>query len=690
MAARQLSEPLEALENVFQASSEESDPPIHHLPPELLTRVFICFRRIGLNDYPPDRKKKPVPWMVILEVCRNWRDTALESPMLWSYIPRSYPGPIVERCLRLSNSAPLVVHINMCTTKNQIYLKEAISQFRSLKVSLFKTDFQELSFLRSSPAPLLESLSIDMLGHSRNGRFVLDNICAGITPQLRNLALQGCGVNLSSSFLTNLSILDIRNPTQRISGTAFLSVLRGLPSLVSLRMCRTLQLPEDQARYAQIPHTKIVELPSLRLLSFYGLYYIQDLDFLSHLSFPSTTTLLFASGYPDHHRSPIAALSDFLKVHASVRQNFEQFTPTKVILNTLYGRLKLDLMNDNKTLCAFKLDSRPTRERHQLQCGPDLDELLSYLSFPSITHLSTSFYVAPSAWPVISPIFPELNQLSVEGMSPNEVATILSAIIEDFQTKSDFLWVPILPHLQTLHLMHVVVDDNCKEHLVKALRGRIAASSGLEKMGIDECDQMDDNFVRSLSAVEGLNAIRRMCDGADEERKALRRKFAYSLDTGLIMLPVGEIDPRCHHPSTQHFDTSDVAFKNIDAEILALKDSIQALLAFRNTFTPVYRLPPEILTRVFCFVQKAYKNYSSIGDSPFKWLILTHVSQHWRNVALKSPSLWSSISYFYPKHILEEFLQRSKAAPLDVSGTTTDQKMLISSAHPFLGFGRCG
>ncbi|TFK58923.1 hypothetical protein BDN72DRAFT_806305, partial [Pluteus cervinus] len=109
----------------------------------------------------------------------------------------------------------------------------------------------------------------------------------------------------------------------------------------------------------------------------------------------------------------------------------------------------------------------------------------------------------------------------------------------------------------------------------------------------------------------------------------------------------------------QHFDTSEVAFQKIDEEIAALRESIRALSTFRNTFTPVYRLPPEILTRIFSFLGN-----SPVKNPSFIWIVATRVSQHWRNVALTSPGLWSHISSSYPKRIREELLDLSKAAPL--------------------------
>ncbi|TFK67950.1 hypothetical protein BDN72DRAFT_960626 [Pluteus cervinus] len=124
----------------------------------------------------------------------------------------------------------------------------------------------------------------------------------------------------------------------------------------------------------------------------------------------------------------------------------------------------------------------------------------------------------------------------------------------------------------------------------------------------------------------------------------------------------------------QHFDTSDIAFAKIDHEIAILRESIRALHAFRNTFTSIYRLPPEILARIFLFgkdlpglqVQRRIMIDGKVISPPFRWFVATGVSQHWRNVALGNPSLWACIDSSYPRHIIEELLLRSKSAPLSV------------------------
>ncbi|TFK64878.1 hypothetical protein BDN72DRAFT_825147, partial [Pluteus cervinus] len=133
--------------------------------------------------------------------------------------------------------------------------------------------------------------------------------------------------------------------------------------------------------------------------------------------------------------------------------------------------------------------------------------------------------------------------------------------------------------------------------------------------------------------------------------------------------------PLSHPVLTQHFDSPDVAFTKIGQEIAILQEGIRALYAFRNTFTPVYRLPPEVLSWIFTLVQQMADNEipksslhrMDLGRRLPSWVIVTHVSQHWRNVGIGCASLWSSISSPYPEWIKEEWSRRSKASPLDLN-----------------------
>jgi hypothetical protein len=95
-----------------------------------------------------------------------------------------------------------------------------------------------------------------------------------------------------------------------------------------------------------------------------------------------------------------------------------------------------------------------------------------------------------------------------------------------------------------------------------------------------------------------------------------------------------------------------------------------------NCSAEIYRLPNEILCYIF-EIGKALSNspgkYPPVTfsrDSKFEVLV-SHVSSHWRAVALGCPALWSNIrGWMAPSRILEEFetyLERSKGYPLDVT-----------------------
>ncbi|KAJ7155871.1 hypothetical protein C8R46DRAFT_1116690, partial [Mycena filopes] len=87
--------------------------------------------------------------------------------------------------------------------------------------------------------------------------------------------------------------------------------------------------------------------------------------------------------------------------------------------------------------------------------------------------------------------------------------------------------------------------------------------------------------------------------------------------------------------------------------------------------SPLRRLPFEVLGEIFSWTLEPVSDARNrrIGFSPMysPW-VLTHISQHWRAVAISSPALWSllmlifdhpSSSYNYPMAMLETQLERA-------------------------------
>lgn len=104
--------------------------------------------------------------------------------------------------------------------------------------------------------------------------------------------------------------------------------------------------------------------------------------------------------------------------------------------------------------------------------------------------------------------------------------------------------------------------------------------------------------------------------------------------------------------------------------------TIRLLAAKRNACTITYRLPREILGEI---MWHALDHRGSYGLSAFE-----RVCRHWRDVALGTPKLWSSIVATSNMHVCvqETLLARAKQAPLsiDISLTSNSDPILHGRA----------
>ncbi|KAJ7177093.1 hypothetical protein C8R46DRAFT_48401 [Mycena filopes] len=119
----------------------------------------------------------------------------------------------------------------------------------------------------------------------------------------------------------------------------------------------------------------------------------------------------------------------------------------------------------------------------------------------------------------------------------------------------------------------------------------------------------------------------------------------------------------------------------VDAEILALKNALskaelegKALKQHLSNYKyPVLTLPNEVVSEIFLQTVAGFRAPLCGRASP---LYLGHICQRWRDIALSTPSLWSSmyISITHPQpkglqgyiHLLEMWLARSRDCPLSI------------------------
>ncbi|KAJ3545842.1 hypothetical protein NMY22_g2285 [Coprinellus aureogranulatus] len=121
----------------------------------------------------------------------------------------------------------------------------------------------------------------------------------------------------------------------------------------------------------------------------------------------------------------------------------------------------------------------------------------------------------------------------------------------------------------------------------------------------------------------------------------------FSPETNFLVNGSCNLDPKIHS-------------KKLADRIYILEHEMAALKARQNVAAPVNRLPPEILSHIFLDVQKQEDSVKTVC-----WVAVTHVCNHWRDVALKCTALWSHLAFPHPD-FTELMLSRSASAPLHV------------------------
>ncbi|KAI0280966.1 hypothetical protein BC826DRAFT_437185 [Russula brevipes] len=127
-----------------------------------------------------------------------------------------------------------------------------------------------------------------------------------------------------------------------------------------------------------------------------------------------------------------------------------------------------------------------------------------------------------------------------------------------------------------------------------------------------------------------------------------------------------------------------VALSTVDRGIDAAMLLTRALLTHRNTLAPVSVLPPEVLARIFHLVALADAESSRPKMGNLRWIGVTHVCRHWRQVALDDSSLWARISGSMMEATwVCEMLARARNAPLSIDLFVTPNAVTLSmfTAH---------
>ncbi|TFK67959.1 hypothetical protein BDN72DRAFT_842455 [Pluteus cervinus] len=458
--------------------------PAYSLPPEILTRIFHLAQQ-DQQDYIRSGGP-PFKWLVMTQVSKRWRNIALDSPNLWSSISALYSKRIIKEWLKRSKEAPLDVTVSDQLLQSGDSISTSFPRIRTLLLNVTSQNWNSFWCNLSSPAPLLESLNIYISTYSQPHPTISDSTFAGTTPRLQRLKLHGCSIDVDSSIVNDLTSLELHYPSRKITATDLLTVIRKSPRLVLLALSNVLQSDDAVAS----TDFGVITLPSLKSLSIAGESLTHDLDILSHLSFPSNTTLRLNSKTQTEHAIP--ALSNFLTVHKAARR-LGDFSPAAMFSVSLHYKWNLfDVSIKHKDpkigdvkLVAFRLIGDWDDSIDKLTDNARTVALFSTLPLSSIVSFKTSIGITASGWINIFGSLPKLKKIFAIG---DTGVNLLSAIADDFQTRSQprsesrlVDWDPIFPVLEDIMLSDMVFPKDTAG-IVGALRGRKEVGKGIRTL----------------------------------------------------------------------------------------------------------------------------------------------------------------------------------------------------------------
>ncbi len=128
------------------------------LPPELLAKTFVhCVRWSTPSN--PWLEKPTSSWIKVSHVCRNWRDVALNTPQLWSFVDFDKVDLAKEFLVR-SKAIPISAQITLLPDRRPPPAPFLDHISRIAMLSFHADDFKALNRARRTPAPHLNTLSI--------------------------------------------------------------------------------------------------------------------------------------------------------------------------------------------------------------------------------------------------------------------------------------------------------------------------------------------------------------------------------------------------------------------------------------------------------------------------------------------------------------------------------------------------
>ncbi|KAF9232490.1 hypothetical protein BU15DRAFT_81177 [Melanogaster broomeanus] len=248
-----------------------------------LLKLPICAlltRRNALSPVSPFTKILGIlarwgapPWANVSYICRHWRDVALNTSSLWSFL-YLFPPRWTEELLSRSQTVPLRIRVThgYWAQEEMDFLEKVtrdVTRIQDLSLALPYTLAEGVFAKLSASVPLLHTLRLFVKHIGTDAILIPDTLFNRETPPLRTLELRRCRIPWPSPIFTGLTTLGLRDIASS-SGptiTEFLAMLRHIPDLAHLYLENALSGAEGILASQDSLLSDCLELPHLSRLA---------------------------------------------------------------------------------------------------------------------------------------------------------------------------------------------------------------------------------------------------------------------------------------------------------------------------------------------------------------------------------------------------------------------------------------
>ncbi|KAF9490885.1 hypothetical protein BDN71DRAFT_143151 [Pleurotus eryngii] len=234
--------------------------PVSKLPPDVLSTIL---ESIAMTIVEDDLEPPYSDLLSATQVCRLWRQVALDSPRIWSFMYCSATPRLVDLFLDRSKSAPLHLIDSSSGDNVPVNALNILNHLHRLKeINLVDCEDDWFSRIISQGAPQLESLSLEASGEIARFHPSADGF-----PVLQHLELIDLVYTSAVASLAALRSLTINaggsdDKSQLPSCIEFLAILASLPNLSNLALTEAIApleglLPSSSVRLTHLTRLSI-------------------------------------------------------------------------------------------------------------------------------------------------------------------------------------------------------------------------------------------------------------------------------------------------------------------------------------------------------------------------------------------------------------------------------------------------